>query len=127
MAAAGAALLFALLMVGAAPPAAGAGDAENGSRLFSLCATCHGFEPTSRSLGPSLAGVIGRPAATQPGFRYSPALRQSGIVWDAPALTRFLADPAAAVPGNRMPFVGIREPAEIDDVIAYLMRAGGAR
>lgn len=71
--------------------------------------------------GPSLAHVWGRKAGTEQGFqRYSDALKSSGIAWNAQTLDKWLTDPAALVPGNAMPFSGIRNAAERQDIAAYL-------
>lgn len=68
------------------------------------CLACHTEAPDAP--GPSLKGIVGRPAASLPDFRYSGPLRRSGIVWDEAALRAFIADPQAAVPGTRMPYAG---------------------
>ena len=71
--------------------------------------------------GPSLAHVWGREAGTEEGFqRYSDALKSSGITWNAQTLDTWLTDPAAFVPGSAMPFPGISNAVERQDVIAYL-------
>ncbi|SFG09948.1 cytochrome c [Novosphingobium sp. CF614] len=97
---------------GAAPPAPPA---------FSPCTACHSVEPGRKTFGPSLAGVAGRKAASLPGYAYSPALRTSGLTWDARSLDKWLASPQKAVPGTRMPFPGIADPAKRRQVVDYLM------
>jgi cytochrome c len=67
-----------------------------------------------------LYGVVGRPAASLSTYSYSPAMRQSGIVWTEESIGSFLPSPAAKVPGTKMTFVGIPEADRRDDVIAYL-------
>lgn len=108
---------------------ASAGDADRGKTVFERCTTCHAVkaDESRRLPGPSLAGVVGRPAAQLPDFRYSPALKRSGVTWTDDALDRFLAEPQAFVRGTRMPFAGLTEKADRDDVVAYLKRAGAAR
>jgi cytochrome c len=69
---------------------------------FLQCRSCHSVEPGRNGIGPSLAGIFGRPAASVPGFRYSPALKASGIVWSRDKLEEWLAAPARMVPGTRM-------------------------
>jgi nitrite reductase (NO-forming) len=111
----------------AAPAAASSagGDATAGRQVYRKCQACHSMEPGKNILGPSLAGVMGRKAGAVEGFNYSPALKQSGITWDAKTLDAYLKDPAKTVPGNRMPFPGLKTDHDRADVIAYLA-AGGA-
>ncbi|BBK45114.1 hypothetical protein STVA_51340 [Allostella vacuolata] len=73
--------------------------------------------------GPSLHGLLGRPAGTLAGFAFSPALRHSGIVWDEAVLDRFLADPRRAVPGNRMAFPGVRRAEDRRALIDFLKQS----
>ena len=99
---------------------------ERGRQVFVLCATCHQVDNPANRAGPTLQGMIGRPAASQPSFAYSEALRRSAIVWDEGTLAAFLADPRGVVPGNRMAFAGLRDPDDIEAVIAYLRHATAA-
>jgi cytochrome c len=98
------------------------GDAERGARRFEECVACHALEKGKESVGPSLYGVFGRKAGEGADFRYSPALKRSGITWDAASIDTFIADPQAIVPGNRMPYAGIADAAARADLIAYLVR-----
>jgi nitrite reductase (NO-forming) len=81
---------------------------------------CHSLEPGKNILGPSLAGIIGRKVGAEPGYSYSPAMKQENIVWDTNTLDRYLADPQKMVPGNKMPFPGLKTEQDRADVIAYL-------
>jgi cytochrome c len=109
-------LLFGAWLLAAAP-ALGA-DAEHGKALFQACAACHTEKPDA--MGPSLKGVFGRKTATLEDFRYSNAMKRANLVWDEPNLRGYLVDPQQLVKGNRMPFSGLREPKDVEDVIAYL-------
>jgi len=71
-------------------------------------------------LGPSLAGIRGRKAGAEPGYNYSAAMKQSGLVWDDKTLDAYLADPQKLVPGNKMPFPGLKTDHDRADIIAYL-------
>jgi cytochrome c len=103
-----------------------AGDAAAGKRAFAKCASCHQVGPSARSgFGPHLRGIVGRPAAAAKDFRYSQAMRGSGIVWSEARLRAFLKAPDKLVPGNSMRFWGIGSDAEIDDLLAYLHSAEG--
>lgn len=97
----------------------GLGRARNG---FAKCASCHSLIPGRNGIGPSLAGVYGRHAASAPNFRYSEALAGSGLVWDAAKLDRFLTRPRDVVPGNKMTFSGLSDPAVRAEIIAYIQR-----
>lgn len=110
-------------------PAFAAGDAARGAQAVRPCLACHSVRPGEHLTGPSLAHVYGRQAASAPGFRrYSDALKRSGLVWNAATLDKWLADPAALVPGNGMTFPGLRDPQARQDAIAYLqtLQGGGA-
>jgi cytochrome c len=99
------------------------GDAARGEKKFEECAACHKLEPAADNLGPDLHGVFGRKAASLSDFRYSPALKRSGITWTAQTIDTFIADPQAAVPANRMPYAGMPDAADRADLIAYLQKA----
>ncbi len=105
---------------------AGAGDAAAGRQVFRKCQACHSLEPGKSLVGPSLAGVIGRKAGTLPNFNFSPAMKQANITWDAKTLDAYLADPQKLVPGNRMPFPGLKTDHDRTDVIAYLSAPAAA-
>jgi cytochrome c len=107
-----------LLAMTIATSAALAADATHGKVVFQTCAACHTDKPDA--LGPNLAGVIGRKAGSRDDFRYSNAMMRAGFNWDAGNLRQYLADPQAKVKGNRMPFSGLNDPKDLDDVIAYI-------
>jgi nitrite reductase (NO-forming) len=102
------------------------GDAAAGRLVFRKCQACHSMEPGRNILGPSLAGVIGRKSGSEPGYNYSPAMRQTDIVWDAKNLDAYLADPAMTIPGNKMPFPGLKTENDRKDIIAFLSSSGSA-
>ena len=95
-------------------------DAAKGEQVFKQCSLCHATEPGVTKLGPSLAGVVGRKAGSEPGFAYSEAIKSFGKAWDAATLDAYLANPAAAVPNGKMIFAGIKDATQRADVIAYL-------
>jgi cytochrome c len=105
------------------PELAGA-DVARGELLGLACAACHRFRVEEGTLiGPNLQGVFGRRAASVEGFNYSPALRESGLVWTPRSLEAWLANPAGFVEGTTMPFTGYRSAADRRDLIVYLLRA----
>jgi cytochrome c len=107
----------ALLALAVALPA-WAADATGGAALYERrCGGCHAVEHDR--IGPRHAGLIGRKAGSVPGFDYSPALRASAVVWTAATVDRWLADPEALIPGQRMGF-RLSDAAERAAIIAYL-------
>ena len=93
-----------------------------GERLFgSRCASCHSVGPAARSgFGPQLNGLYGRRAGSAPGYRYSPAMASSAIVWNDKTLAAFLDSPGDVVPGNKMRFWGMGNEGQVADLLAYL-------
>lgn len=107
--------------IAAAPAAHAAGDPAKGKATFAQCAACHKVDASGKStIGPNLYRVIGRPAGSLPGFAYSPAMKAAKRPWTEANLDTYLAAPAKAIPGNRMPFAGLKDPAARANVIAYL-------
>src|SRR5262249_21355363 len=104
----------------ATPALVAGGDPAAGKLVFRKCQVCHSLDPGKDILGPSLAGVIGRKSGAEPNYAYSPAMKDANITWDAKTLDAYLDDPQKTVPGNRMPFPGLKTPQDRSDVIAYL-------
>jgi len=98
------------------------GDIAHGEKLFEECAACHSTVRGENKVGPSLSGLFERKAAELEDFRYSPALKRSGIAWTAETVDTFIADPQKAVPANRMPYAGMPDAANRTDLIAYLRK-----
>jgi cytochrome c len=115
----GTASVFVLLLSGSAYAG---GDAARGEVRFQDCAACHKLEAGANNIGPSLHDIFTRKAGTLEDFRYSPAMKRSGIVWTPEALDKFIADPQATVPANRMPYAGMANPSDRADLIAYLQK-----
>jgi cytochrome c len=97
-------------------------DPEEAQLAFNNhCRTCHVTREGDNRLGPNLHDVIGREAGSVPGFAYSSAMKDSGIVWDEETLDRYIENPDAVVPGNNMkPYSGITSPEERAKIIAHL-------
>ena len=113
VAAAGALVLLTLFTARVA-----AADVEHGKALYQTCAACHTERPDA--LGPSLKGVVGRKSAALDDFRYSNPMRRANLVWDEDNLRVYIQDPQTKVKGNRMPYGGLSDPKDVDDIIAYL-------
>jgi cytochrome c len=89
---------------------------------FAVCAACHQVSPTGRAvIGPNLWAVGGRKAGTAAGFAYSPAMKAAGYKWDRAKLVAFISNPQGAVPGTRMAFGGIKDPAKATELANYLL------
>ena len=97
---------------------ANAADVEHGKELFKARAACHNDQPGA--LGPSLKGVVGRKAAALDNFRYSGPMLRANLVWTPENLHDYIANPQGKVKGNRMPYGGLTNTSDVDDVIAYL-------
>jgi cytochrome c2 len=113
------ALLVTLPLAGAAHAD---GDVARGEVKFQDCAACHKLEAGANNVGPSLHGIYTRKAGELADFRYSPAIKRSGIAWTPETLDTFIADPQAMVPGNRMPYAGMASASDRADLIAYLQK-----
>jgi len=114
----GVAIVAALGVLVGVPGAVRAADVEHGKMVFQSCAACHSDKPDA--IGPSLRGVYGRKAGSLEDFRYSNAMMRANLTWDDANLRDYINDPQAKIKGNRMPFGGLSDPKDTDDVIAYL-------
>ncbi|MFV3076895.1 c-type cytochrome [Niveispirillum fermenti] len=117
-------LALALVTAGLVPVAAAQTGPDKGERLFLRCRTCHEVaEGRPNKVGPNLHGFFDKPAAQVSGFKYSQALRDSGVVWDDEAMHVWLTHPTDLVPGTTMAFIGLPDKADRDALIAYLRKA----
>ncbi|MCT7377886.1 c-type cytochrome [Chelativorans salis] len=94
------------------------GDAVRGEQLFNRCTACHSVEGQNKA-GPALNGVFGRKAGAVEGYRYSPAIENSDVVWTDETLDTYLTAPARMLRGTRMT-TGVARPDDRADIIAYL-------
>lgn len=117
-------LVGALMLAAAAGPAYAAGDPVAGETVFKKCIVCHAIgDGATNRVGPELNAVLGRVAGTAEGFKYSQALIDAGVgglTWTPETLAPWLHKPQDLVPGTKMPFAGLANQADIDNVIAYL-------
>ena len=97
-------------------------SAEAGAKLFKAkCATCHTCnEGGPNKQGPNLFGVLGRQSGQVPGFKYTKANKESGIMWSDETLFAYLENPKKYIPGTKMVFAGIKKDKERNALIAYL-------
>ena len=113
-------LAFALGTLVPATACLHAQEPDSAGSAFGACAVCHSIDG-SAGTGPTLKGVVGRKSGSVPGFRYSRGMKNAGVSWDADTLDRYLADPQSVVPGNVMPFSGVKDRDERARIIAYLI------
>lgn len=113
----------AAILLGTAAPAFAEGDAAEGEKVFRKCQACHVVNKGVNRVGPSLYGVIDRPAGTAEGFKYSKAMAESGITWTEDQINAYLENPRGVVKGTRMAFAGLKDEQDRLDVIAYIKEA----
>ena len=87
-----------------------AGDAVAGKKAYAACGVCHAVVANKN---------VGKPAGSVTGFKYSDAMKAAGK-WTPEKLDAFLADPKKTVPGNKMPFAGMKDPKRRADIVAYI-------
>ncbi|OYQ31819.1 hypothetical protein CHU95_20825 [Niveispirillum lacus] len=115
---------MALVVTLHAPTALAQAAPDKGERLFLRCRTCHEVAAGKpHKVGPNLHGFWGKPAGHIEGFKYSDALRNSGVVWDEKTLDVWLKHPTTLISGTTMAFIGLPEKADRDALIAYLQKA----
>ena len=96
-------------------------DAAAGEKIFLQCRACHQIgENAKNAVGPVLNGIFGRKAGMIEGYSYSSANKSSGITWDEATFREYIKDPRAKIPGTKMTFPGVKDPKQIDDLVAYL-------
>ena len=100
-----------------------AGDAVKGQKLFKRCKACHYVDKEKHKTGPHLVAVIGRAAGSLDDYKYSKAMKASGLVWDEETLADYLKAPKKFVKGTKMAFAGLKKDRDVADIIAYLKAA----
>jgi cytochrome c len=99
----------------------GKANADGGKDTFKQCASCHTPEKGgANKQGPNLYGIVGRDVGKASGFTFSPALVEKGGKWTWELLTAYLHNPREAIPNNKMSFAGIKDEAEMADLLAYM-------
>lgn len=99
------------------------GNAEAGEDVFKKCRACHDVGPDAKNkVGPMLNGLIGRKSGTIEGFAYSEANKGSNVTWSEETFLKYIEDPRAFMPGNKMAFVGLKDEQDRKDVLAYLKK-----
>jgi cytochrome c len=105
--------------------AAVAGDIAAGEKSFQKCRACHSIGETAKNMiGPAQNGLKGRKSGTVPGYVYSDANKNSGIVWDEATFKEYIKNPMAKIPGTKMTFPGIKDEKEAEDLWSFLEQFG---
>jgi len=98
-----------------------AADPAAGQKIFKAqCGICHAVVAGENGIGPTLFGVVGRPAGSVPSFQYTADHKKLGVTWDAATLDKYLTDPRAMVPDTTMVYPGLKDDAQRADLVAYL-------
>lgn len=98
---------------------------KKGKKIFNKCKACHTVKKKKKKIGPHLVGIIGRPAASVEGFKYSKAIKDKAagdppLVWTEENLDAFLKKPKKFLKGTKMAFAGLRKEKQRINLIAYL-------
>ncbi|MEW7008595.1 MULTISPECIES: c-type cytochrome [unclassified Lentilitoribacter] len=97
------------------------GDVKKGKKVFKKCAACHALEEGKNKVGPSLYGILDRPAGTVEGFKYSKVVLESGIIWDDESLRAYITKPKKFLKGTKMAFAGLKKEKDLNNLMAYLI------
>ena len=96
-------------------------NAAEGAKIFKKCAACHSItEGGANKIGPALWGVLGRPAASVPGYKYSKAMAAHGKNWSFEEMNGFLTKPKNWIKGTKMSFAGLKKAEDRAAVILYM-------
>ena len=98
---------------------ANAADPVNGKKVFKKCAACHSLQEGKNKIGPPLNNLLGRKAGSVEGYKYSKAMKNSGVVWDEESLDKFLTKPRKFIKRTKMSFWGIKKKSLRDDLISF--------
>jgi cytochrome c len=116
-------LIAALALLAVSAGAGFAQDAEKGANVFKQCVVCHSVgEGAKNKVGPELNGLDGRQSGSAPGYIYSDANKNSGIVWNEMTFQEYIKDPRAKIPGTKMIFPGVKNEQQAGDLWAYLIQ-----
>jgi cytochrome c len=109
------------MLIGVGVGTAAAQDAASGANVFHQCQICHAIGPNAQNkIGPELNGLDGRHSGTVANYSYSDANKNSGIVWNETTFKEYIVNPQAKIPGTKMPFPGLKDPQQVNDLWAYL-------
>ena len=96
-------------------------SAAEGAKVFTKCSACHSIaEGGANKIGPALWGVLGRPAGSVPGYKYSKAMAEYGKNWSFEEMNSFLIKPKDWIKGTKMSFAGLKKAKDRAAVILYM-------
>ena len=101
-----------------------AADPVKGRKVFKKCVACHSLQEGKNKMGPPLNNLLGRKAGSVDGYKYSKAMKNSGVIWDEESLDKFLTKPRKFIPKTKMSFRGIKKKSLRDDLISFLKNNG---
>ena len=96
-----------------------AADPVKGKKVFKKCVACHSLQEGKNKIGPSLYNLLGRKAGSVDGYKYSKAMKNSGVVWDEESLDKFLTKPRKFIKRTKMSFRGIKKKSLRDALISF--------
>ena len=99
-------------------------DTVKGKKVFKKCVACHSSQEGKNKIGPPLNNLLGRKAGSVEGYKYSKAMKNSGVVWDEESLDKFLTKPRKFIPKTKMSFRGIKKKSLRDDLISFFKNNG---
>ena len=99
-------------------------DPVKGKKVFKKCAACHSLQEGKNKMGPPLNNLLGRKAGSVEGYKYSKAMKNSGVVWNEESLDKFLTKPRKFIPKTKMSFRGIKKKSLRDDLISFFKNNG---
>jgi len=120
------AMVFTLATAAATPVIAAtpidAAQLANGEKAFAQCKACHSIEKGKNDgVGPNLYGVYGSKAGSHSTtFKYSAAMKASGLTWNDATLDSFLLAPMKAMPGTKMTYGGVKDDTRRAALVYYL-------
>lgn len=93
----------------------------DGKKVFAQCSACHQLgEKARNAVGPKLNGLFGRKSGTVEGYNYSAANKSANVEWTEEYFKRYIENPRAVMPGNKMAYAGLKDPKRVETLIAYL-------
>ncbi len=117
IAAAAMAVMAVMVVMPASNSVFAAGDSGRGEALYQGCMDCHSID--KNDVGPMHRGVVGRKAGSIADYDYSPALKNSNIVWTEANLDKWLTNPQGLVAGTKM-FYQVNSAKDRADIIEFL-------
>ena len=117
-------IIIGLILIILTVSIANTADLVKGKKVFKKCVACHSLEEGKNKIGPPLNNLLGRKAGSVKGYKYSKAMKNSGVVWNEESLDKFLTKPRKFIPKTKMSFRGIKKKSLRDDLISFFKNNG---